>query len=104
MSPDAPAPRSHDEAHEFWERAYAASQQRLAQSITVPWITASTWTALSLDFTVTADISELLSKYGPGVYTILLWGKVDGEDVPISQYSIFHEVVPPDTYNPDQRE
>ena len=104
VSADDPAPRSPDEAHRFWEQAYAASQLRLAQSITVPWITASAWTALSMDFTVTADISELLSKYGPGVYTILLWGKVDGEDVPISQYSIFYEVEPPDTYNPDQWE
>ena len=104
VSPDAPAPRSPDEGHRLWEQAYAASQFRSSQSITVPWITASAWTALSLDFTVTADLSELLSKYGPGVYTILLWGKVDGEDVPISQYSIFYEVVPPDTYNPVQWE
>ena len=102
VSPDASPPRSPDEAHEFWRQAYAASQLREGQPITVPWVTASTWTATDRDFSITADIGELLSKYGPGVYTILLWGEMAGEDVPVAQFSIFHEVAPPDTYNPDQ--
>ena len=101
VSPGAAPPRSADEAREFWERAYAASQAPALQIITVPWLTASEWTAAGTDFSVTADIGDLLSKYGPGVYTILLWGKVGGEDVPISQYSIFYEVEPSDIYNPD---
>ncbi len=98
---DAPAPRSPDEAHEFWEEAYAASQNREELTITGPWITASNWIARGAEFSVTTDISELLSKYGPGVYTILLWGELGGEDVPVSQYSIFYEVEPPGTYSPD---
>ena len=57
--------------------------------------------ARATDFSITANVSKLLSKYGPGVYTVLLWGEVGGEDVPISEYSIFHEIEPPDTYNPD---
>ena len=101
VSPGAPAPSSHDEAHRFWEQAYRASQTRPLQIITVPWITASQWTAAGTDFSVTVDVGELLSKYGPGVYTILLWGIIGGEDVPIAQYSIFYEVEPPDGYNPD---
>lgn len=104
VSPDAPAPRSADEAHEFWERAYAASLNQPSQTITIPWITASRWTASGTQFSVAVNISELLSEYGPGVYTILLWGKLNGEDVPISQYSIFYRVEPPATYNPDQWE
>ena len=98
VSSSTPGPRSHDEAHRFWEEAYATRQVRV---INVPWITASEWTATGTDFSVTTDIGELLSKYGPGVYTVLLWGKIDGEDVPIAQYSIFYGVDPPDTYNPD---
>ena len=104
VSPDAPAPSSHDEAHRFWEEAYAASQNRPSQTITVPWITASEWTVSGAHFSVAVNISGLLSEYGPGVYTILLWGEIDGEDVPVAEYSIFYEVVPPDTYNPDQWE
>lgn len=62
-------------------------------------MTASRWTARGTDFFVTANIRKLLSKYGPGVYIVLLWGEVGGEDVPISEYSIFHGIEPPDTYN-----
>ena len=104
VPPRAPAPRSLDEAHEFWQRAYDASQNRREQSITVPWITASKWTARGTDFAVAANIGKLLSKYGPGIYTILVWGEIDGDDVPVSQYSIFHGVEPPDTYDPGRYE
>ena len=102
VSPDAPAPQSPEEAREFWLEAYEASQDLKEQRITVPWITASEWTAQGTDFSVTADVGELLSRHGPSVYTIMLWGEMDGESVPISQYSIFYEVEPPDTYNTDQ--
>ncbi len=36
VPPDAFAPRSHDEAREFWQRAYDASQTKTEQTITVP--------------------------------------------------------------------
>ena len=100
VSPEAPAPRSPDEAHRFWQQAYAASQDQRERTVIVPWVTASKWTAQGTDFSITANVSKLLSKYGPGVYTVLLWGEISGEDVPISEYSIFHEIEPPDTYNP----
>ncbi len=99
---DAPAPRSPVEARRFWQEAYDASQNSRKQIITGPWITASEWTARGTDFAVTADVSGLLAEYGPGVYTILLWGEMGGEDVPVSEYSIFHEVEPPGAYNPDR--
>ncbi len=69
-------------------------------SITVPWITASKWTVSSTTFSVETPLYSILRK-GEGVYTIILWGPIDGEDVAISQYSIFHGITPPDTYNPD---
>ena len=104
VSPDALAPSSHDEAHRFWEEAYAASQNLPSQTITVPWITASQWAASGAEFSVAVNIDGLLSEYGPGVYTVILWGEIGGEDVPVAEYSIFYEMVPPDTYNPDQWE
>ena len=100
--PESPAPSSYEEARRFWEEAYSASLGKQDQAIAVPWITASKWTALGTNFSVTGNISKLLSKHGPGVYTILLWGYVDGEKAAISQYSIFHQVNPPDTYNPER--
>ena len=66
--------------------------------IPFPWITASKWQADGNLFAVTADISPLLREHRAGVYTILVWGVIDGEEVIISQHSMFHEVVPPQTY------
>ena len=102
VSPQAAGPRSHDEAQRFWQQAYAASTTISAQTVRVPWITASTWTAQGTTFAVTADVGGLLSTHGPGVYTVLLWGEIGGEDVLVSQYSIWHEAHPPDTYYPTQ--
>ena len=94
VSPEAPAPRSPSEANEFWLAAYRASLERLPESITVPWITALEWRASGTDFSVKANMGSLPA----GVYTILLWAPLGSEFVLVSQYSIFHEVTPPDTY------
>ena len=56
------------------------------------WITANAWSADGQNFQISADISNLLDQHGNGVYTILVWAQIDGEDVPISEYSIF---IPP---------
>lgn len=100
ISPDAPAPRSHNEASAFWKQAYQASRNREDETIVVPWITASSWTASGESFSATADISDVLEEHGNGVYTIVVWGKIDREDAVISEYSIFHGITPPDTYTP----
>ncbi len=97
---NAPAPGSPEEALGLWREALEASQNSNPRPITVRWLTASMWIAQGTEFAVTADIGDLLTKYGPGVYTILLWSEIDGQDIPVSQYSIFHNVNPPDTYDP----
>ena len=91
---DTPAPRSADEAHQVWQQAYNASQSRVAQTITLPWITASEWTASGASFAVRANISDLLRQRGSGVYSVTVWGTIDGEDAVISDYSIFHGITP----------
>ena len=98
VSVAAPAPRSHNEAHRFWQEAYDASRARQETLIVVPWITALGWTARGGAFSVKADLRGLLAENGNGVYTVMLWGKIGGEDVVISRYSIFHGVTPPDSY------
>ena len=57
------------------------------------------WTTRSDAFSVRADISDLLERRGNGVYSITVWGVIDGERAVISEYSIFHGVTPPDTYD-----
>ena len=102
VSPQAAGPRSPDEAHQFWQRAYAASTTKSTQTVQIPWITASTWTAQGTTFAVTADIGGLLFTHGPGVYTVHLWGEIGGQEIVVSQYSMWHEITPPNTYDPRQ--
>lgn len=89
---DARAPRSANEAHEFWQAAYTASLISGERMATLPWITAIDWSVTNDSFAVSADISDLLTRHGDGVYTIVLWGEIEGERTPISEYSIF---IPP---------
>ena len=95
---DAVGPRSHSEAHRFWKAANEASQATPELPNTVPWITALEWKASGEVFSVTTDLKDLLTEHGDGVYTVMVWGKVGGEGVVISHYSIFYGVTPPDTY------
>ena len=78
FSRDAPAPTSHVEAGRFWQEAYNASKNQKEQTIHVPWITASKWAASEESFSVTANINEVLDERGDGVYTVLIWGDIDG--------------------------
>ena len=94
VSPEARAPSSPFEAYEFWLNAYGASLELAPEFITVPWITASVWNAVGTDFSVKAEMENLPA----GVYTVMVWAPLGGELIVISQYSIFHEVTPPDTY------
>ena len=58
----------------------------------------SLWVVTEDTFTVVADLRSVLNL-GPGVYTVLVWGSVDGEaEVLISTYSLFYQVTPPETY------
>ena len=108
---DTPGPRSYEEAHEVWQAAYDASQTREEELITVPWITALEWSTSEFEIhnnqwienkgvlSVKADLSDVLANHGEGVYSLIVWGKIGEEDVVISEYSIFHGITPPDTYN-----
>lgn len=110
----AAAPHSPEEAHQFWQAAYNASQEREESLITVPWITAQEWSISEFEiqnnqyvekkgvFSVKADLSDVLMEHGDGVYSLIVWGNIGSERVVISQYSIFHGITPPDTYAPTE--
>ena len=49
-----------------------------------------------------ADLTDVLTEHGEGVYSLIVWGKIDEEDVVISEYSIFHGITPLDTYDPTE--
>ena len=96
VSVDTPAPSSPS-----W---FSFSPPPITLPYPVNWITASKWTAKDSRFSATADISDVLEEHGNGVYTIAVWGNIDGEDIVISEYSIFHGITPPDTYTPRLRD
>ena len=89
MSPEAAPPSSPAEAHRHWQQAHDTIF--LPLEVTVPLIVASDWTVVGQRFSVTADISVVLDSHGPGIYTMILWGKLGGTTQIISEYSIFHE-------------
>ena len=78
----------------------AASRYEVTQTTTWRWLTASRWNVSDTAFSVTVDIRETLREYGEGVYTITVWGPIDGEGAVISKYSIFYGITAPDTYTP----
>lgn len=95
---DAQAPRSHNESHVFWQAAYGATRSAVEQPLAVPWFSAREWETEGRAFSVTADLSTVLDVYGPGVYSVIVWGRLGSETVVLSEYSIFHEIDPPKGY------
>ena len=97
VTPASPAPRSPDEVGRFLKVAQDTSRQGRDISMTLPYVIASEWTVRGNTFSVKADLSDLLAKYGDGVYTIFVGDRrVDDESATISLHSIFYGVTPPD--------
>lgn len=95
---DTPGPSSPKAANAAWQAAYDASQNMPDQYVIGPWITAASWRADGTDFAVTADLSGVVGRHGPGVYTITVWHQnIDG-GVVISEYAIFYGLEPPGGY------
>ena len=91
---DLPAPRSVDESHQFW--ADAKARPETATKYTTRRIIANRMNLTNTEFQTTADISTVLADYGPGIYTVILWGRplhLDSSE-PIVEYSIFWRTLP----------
>ena len=95
---DIPDPQSSEEESNYRQLAVEAYQSQQARTVTVPWITANEWRIRDNGFYIEADLSAIIAAYGEGVYTVVLWGELGGEDVVVSEYSIFHGITPPATY------
>ena len=83
---------SSQEARSNWQQVRDLSHSKLSRQLTFPWITADEWSTHGTNFTLNADISRLIDTHGDGVYTIMLWGEINRQRAPISEYSIF---IPP---------
>lgn len=88
LSPNLPPAQSYEEASSFKDDA---GQTQSASTRTGVWITAEHWDVGSNRARVAADLSDLLRSAGGGVYTVFVWGAVNGVRTPIAEYSIFVE-------------
>ena len=65
------------------------------RTASVPRTIAGTWRVSGPAFEITANLSTVIDRWGPGVYTIIMFGKNSGEAVVLTNYSIFHGVAAP---------
>ena len=96
------APASYAEAHAMHDRARQFADRLHWQTPYVEgkWYDAHVWNVYEADrwklpgsvFDMAVDISDLLDEFGPGAYTMLIWGTVNGEPVPIMAHTLFHGV------------
>ena len=95
---DAPHARSHEEARALWQEAYDASEKQVQdETIVLATITASRWSVDGDTFSASAEVGDLLEIHGSGVYTLVLWAPLNGEDTVVSTYSIFVDDLPSPT-------
>ena len=94
---DRPGPESYIEASRGWADAKKASAQSQDVPIQVRRVTADKMTATASSIHLTADLSTLMNDHGPGIYTVLLWGRPDhiSEPTPLSKQAIFWQTQPP---------
>ena len=103
---DAPPVQSERDAVRLYEEAREACYKVRYENMggverTVPWITADRWLVNGNSFDVSVDVSEVLNDHGRGIYELLLWAdNANGEGIQVSEYSIFHGVVPTTIYSP----
>ncbi len=91
VHPDAGPASSYQHASQLRTEAKGSSL-KIHKVYFVLWITAERWEVTPNKISISADISDLVAEYGEGVYSIVIWADVDGDDVPISEYAIF---IPP---------
>lgn len=94
VAADAPAAASPGQAHAIWYESYVASSSTTMHQ-RVPYHEAAKWTISGDDFAVSANLGPVLEKYGPGVYTVVVWGVMGGQNIQIAEHSVFYGINPP---------
>ena len=79
----------------------ARIQPTIYRKYPVQFVVARQWDTDQVGFEISADVGEILSLKGPGVYQVLVWGTVNGKPAVIADYHIFHEVPIPRGYTED---
>ena len=60
----------------------------IRETVEVPSVTASTWQTEAGTFRIEADLASVVQTRGPGIYSVILWGEVDGQLKALTEYAI----------------
>lgn len=60
----------------------------IREKVDVALVTADIWQAEAGLFRIEADLNRVIQTHGPGIYSMILWGEVDGESVALTTYAI----------------
>ena len=90
-SPRRQAPSNPEEAHQAWANAKALSAAAPPITTKTIRIIADRLDQSTRQIIVEADLNQILQENGPGIYTIMLWGRPAhmSENAPLSEQSIF---------------
>ena len=91
------SPASNEAAHQDWARAKAASARIRRVGTETIRITADHMRLSENQISVQARLNDLLEALGPGIYTVILWGRPlhMSETTPVSEQAIFWQTQPP---------
>ncbi len=91
VPPETPAPGDVDEALEYHKRAKAACYTS-TEKYFVPDKIAAVWNMTTEGFEFKADLGDTLSAHGSGAYTVTVYDFPGDDSIPLTGYSVFHEV------------
>lgn len=87
-----------------WADAHAHHNAAVSQSNAMPNQVSDAYKVVSdllnissdgREFSIRADLSPILSHYGPGIYTVTIWATTpDGESNPVAEYPIWWQTMP----------
>ena len=84
-------PTGHAQAEKWKMTAKIAG---VASPYEVPIVGATEWSASEGSFRLATNVSPALHEFGPGAYTIIVYGIEGGKTVPILTHTIFHNIMP----------
>ena len=90
LDPGLSAASTLTEARALFDESKEYSSIRLDEELSVPVDGALEWVARGGEFSVRADFLSYLDEFGPGVYTVSLWGLYDGGMRPFAERSLFY--------------
>ncbi|MYD91350.1 MAG: SH3 domain-containing protein [Caldilineaceae bacterium SB0662_bin_9] len=61
---------------------------RIRETVEVALVTAEVWQAEAGFFRIEADLNSVVQTHGPGIYSVILWGRIDGVMEALTKYAI----------------